>query len=276
MDKQKIAEMKTQERNETLCMNRFQENSINPHVNVPEIEFRNISKSFKHQKEELKVLKGINGKVTKGNILTLIGPSGSGKSTILSLCNLLQTPDNGEVIIAGKKVQEWDIQELRRKVGIAFQSAPMVDGTALDNLTLPARLQGKTLENPKLYMDYVGLPEELLSRDAKELSGGQKQRLSFARTLVNEPSILLLDEVTSALDSISAHEVEELIIRINREHNTTILWVTHDLSQAERVGDEAWLIMDGVLVEAASTSTFFSNPQDKRTKEFLDLKRVYQ
>jgi putative ABC transport system ATP-binding protein len=257
-------------------MNRFQENKLNPHSNVPEIEFQNVSKSFKHQKEELKVLKGISGKVNKGRILTLIGPSGSGKSTILSLCNLLQTPDNGEIIIAGRDIREWDVQELRRQVGIAFQSAPMIDGTALDNLTLPAQLQGKTLENPKMYMDYVGLSEDLLTRDAKELSGGQKQRLSFARTLVNEPSILLLDEVTSALDSISAHEVEELILRINRERNTTILWVTHDLAQAERVGDDTWLIMDGVLVEAASTSEIFSNPHDERTKEFLELKKVYQ
>ena len=79
-------------------------------------------------------------------------------------------------------------------------------------------------------MDYVGLPVDLLSREAKDLSGGQRQRLSLARTLVNEPSILLLDEVTSALDSISAQEVEELIVRINKERNTTILWVTHDLS----------------------------------------------
>lgn len=240
-----------------------------------DVEFINVFKTFKNKKEELEVLKGINGKMEKGKIFTIIGPSGSGKSTILSLCNLLQTPDKGEVFIAGKEIREWDIQELRRFVGIAFQAAPMVYGSVLENLTLPTRLRGKTLENPQKYMDYVNLSGDLLTRDAKELSGGQKQRLSLARTLINEPSILLLDEVTSSLDTISAHEVEELILRINREQKTTILWVTHDLAQAERVGDMTWLIMDGKLIEAAPTKIFFSNPKDVRTKEFLELKRVY-
>ncbi|MCQ6276995.1 phosphate ABC transporter ATP-binding protein [Bacillus sp. V3B] len=239
-----------------------------------EIQLVNVGKLFKNQKEAVHVLKGISGNITKGKIVTIIGPSGSGKSTILSLCNLLQTPDEGEVRIHGKEVREWDIQELRRKVGIAFQAAPMMQGTALENLSLPARLQGKILDNPEKYMKYVGLSEGLLSREAKELSGGQRQRLSFARTLVNEPSILLLDEVTSALDSISAREVEELIVRINRERHTTILWVTHDFSQAERVGDETWLVMDGNLIEAAPTKQFFSEPKEVRTKEFLDQKRV--
>jgi putative ABC transport system ATP-binding protein len=240
-----------------------------------EVELVNVSKTFMNQNEVVHVLKGISGNIEKGSIVTIVGPSGSGKSTILSLCNLLQTPDEGEVRIHGKEVREWDIQELRRTVGIAFQAAPMMQGTAVDNLTLPARLQGKVLDNPRKYMEYVGLSEDLLSREAKELSGGQRQRLSLARTLVNEPSILLLDEVTSALDSISAREVEELILRINRERHTTILWVTHDLSQAERVGNETWLVMDGNLIEAASTKQFFTQPKEVRTKEFLDMKRIH-
>lgn len=242
---------------------------------VVEVEFRNVSKSFNHQQETVAVLKKVTGKVEKGSIVTIIGPSGSGKSTILSLCNLLQTPDEGEVWILGKEVREWDIQELRRRVGIAFQSAPMISGSALANLTLPLELQGKTLENPMKYMEYVGLTEDLLSRQAKELSGGQRQRLSLARTLVNEPDVLLLDEVTSALDPLSAHEIEELILQINREQHTTILWVTHDLSQAERVSDQTWLIVDGILVEAAPTKLFFSEPKEEQTKRFLEMKREY-
>lgn len=241
-------------------------------MNHPELELINITKTFMNQKHAVPVLKGISGKVRKGDILTIIGPSGSGKSTILSLCNVLQSPDQGKIYIHGRDIKEWNIGELRRYVGIAFQFAPMFQGTVLDNLTLPARLQGKTLEDPLKFINYVGLSEDILTREAKELSGGQKQRLSLARTLVNEPSILLLDEVTSALDSISANEVEELIMRVNREQNTTILWVTHDLSQAERVGDQTWLIMDGNIVEDAPTGLFFSEPKEARTKEFIEKK----
>jgi putative ABC transport system ATP-binding protein len=237
------------------------------------VELISIKKSFIHQNDLVPVLNGINGKVAAGTILTIIGPSGSGKSTILSLCNLLITPEEGKVLILGKDINKWDVQDLRRMVGIAFQGAPMLQGTVLDNLTLAARLHGKELKDPEKYLEYVGLSAELLSREAKELSGGQRQRLSLARTLINEPAVLLLDEVTSALDSISAQEVEELILRINREQNTTILWVTHNLSQAERVGDQTWLIIDGTLVEAAPTKQFFSEPKEVRTQQFLDRKR---
>lgn len=241
-----------------------------------EIELINVSKTYLNQQEVVKVLKGVSGKVEKGEIVTIIGPSGSGKSTILSLCNLLLTSDEGEVRIQGKDVRDWEIQELRRRVGIAFQGAPMLTGTVLDNLSLPLRLRGKTLGNPKKYMEYVGLTEEILSRQAKELSGGQRQRVSLARTLVNDPSILLLDEVTSALDSLSAHEVEELILRINREQQTTILWVTHDQSQAERVGDQTWLVVDGRVVEASPTKQFFVKPTEEQTKQFLEQRREYK
>ncbi len=249
------------------------ENAMNQETR--EIEFINVGKTFLQQEETLQVLKGINGKVEKGSILTLIGPSGSGKSTLISLCNLLQTPDEGKIYIGDREIRQWDIQELRRRVGIAFQAAPMMRGTALENLALPAALKGETLKDPEKYMNYVGLSTELLSREARELSGGQRQRLSFARTLVNKPAILLLDEVTSALDSISAHEIEELILRINKERNVTVLWVTHDLSQAERVGDQTWLLMDGVVIEAAPTERFFSEPTHELTKEFIETKKVH-
>ena len=240
---------------------------------MEELEFIHVSKELKNKNETIQVLKGINGKIQKGTITTIIGPSGSGKSTILSLCNLLSTPTEGEIFIRGKEIREWDVQKLRCYVGIAFQSAPLIKGSALDNLILPAKLHGRTLEQPKKYMEYVGLSEDLLDRPAKELSGGQRQRLSLARTLVNDPSILLLDEVTSALDSISSHEVEELIKKLNHEHGTTILWVTHDLDQAKRVGDHTWLVLDGKLIEAGPTNELFEAPRERQTQQFLELKR---
>jgi putative ABC transport system ATP-binding protein len=250
---------------------KFHENSSNNEGTA--VELVNIKKSFRQQGEFVPVLNGISGKVPNGTILTIIGPSGAGKSTILSLCNLLITPDEGEIYVHGKDVQQWDVKELRRQVGIAFQAAPMLQGTVLDNLLLPARLHGTNLKEPAKYLEYVGLSKELLAREAKELSGGQRQRLSLARTLINMPTVLLLDEVTAALDMISAHEIEELILRINQEQHTTILWVTHDLSQAERVGEQTWFIIDGTIVESAPTKKFFSEPKDSSTRHFLERKR---
>jgi len=109
----------------------------------------------------------------------------------------------------------------------------------------------------------------MLQKNVQDLSGGQKQRLALARTLVNRPSILLLDEITSALDPSSVREIEELILSIHKAENTTILWVTHDLEQARRVGTECWLIVNGELVEQGTKDEFFSSPKDDRTKQFL-------
>jgi len=112
------------------------------------VELRRISKSFSANGKVEKVLNQINGTVQTGAILNILGPSGSGKSTILSMCNLLLAPDEGEVYIHGKEVRKWNIPELRQKVGIAFQSAPMIPGTVLDNLMLPANIHQMTIHHP--------------------------------------------------------------------------------------------------------------------------------
>ncbi|MGV3466644.1 MAG: ABC transporter ATP-binding protein [Heyndrickxia sp.] len=233
------------------------------------VEFREVSKSFSTNGKVEQILKQVNGNIEQGAILNILGPSGSGKSTILSMCNLLLTPDEGKVYIQGKEIREWDIPELRQNVGIAFQSAPMIPGTVLDNLMLPANIHQKTINHPEQYLEKVGLPESMLQKNVQDLSGGQKQRLALARTLVNHPSILLLDEITSALDPSSVREIEELILSIHKDENTTILWVTHDLEQASRVGTHCWLIVNGELVEQGSKDEFFTSPQDDRTKQFL-------
>jgi len=233
------------------------------------VDLRHISKSFSANGKVEHILKQINGSIDAGAILNILGPSGSGKSTILSMCNLLLTPDEGEVFIHGKEVRDWNIPELRQKVGIAFQSAPMIPGSVLENLMLAATIHQMTIDHPEQYLEKVGLPESMLQNNVQDLSGGQKQRLALARTLVNHPSILLLDEITSALDPSSVREIEELILSIHKEENTTILWVTHDLDQARRVGTHCWLIVNGELVEQGTKEAFFSSPKDERTKQFL-------
>ncbi|PNB65877.1 phosphate ABC transporter ATP-binding protein, partial [Pseudomonas sp. GW456-E7] len=136
-------------------------------------------------------------------------------------------------------------------------------------LSLVQRLHQSQLYSPEELASLIGLPPELLDRSAKDLSGGQRQRLSLARTLANPSSILLLDEITSALDPVSALEVEELITRLHQEKKLTVMWVTHNMEQAKRVADIIWFMADGRLLENAETETFFSDPQHEAAKEFL-------
>jgi putative ABC transport system ATP-binding protein len=236
---------------------------------LPAIEFKHITKYFTGSERQRAVLNGITAKVSPGKITTLVGPSGSGKSTLLSLCNLLLSPDEGEISVFGKPVSEWEIPELRRKVALVFQDAPMLQGTVLYNLQTAERLHGTVLHDPSGLLKRVGLTHDLLDQKAQDLSGGQRQRLALARTLANRPDILLLDEITSALDPASVKEVEDMLLQMNREEGTTMIWITHHMEQARRVGHETWLMIDGRLVEQADTETFFHAPQHSETRRFI-------
>ncbi|QDY84681.1 ATP-binding cassette domain-containing protein [Paenibacillus polymyxa] len=235
----------------------------------PAIEFNHVTKYFTGSGQQRAVLNKITAKVSHGKITTLVGPSGSGKSTLLSLCNLLLTSDEGQISVLGKPITEWEIPELRRKVALVFQDAPMLQGTVLYNLQTVERLHGKVLEDPVGLLERVGLTRDLLEQKAQELSGGQRQRLALARTLANRPDILLLDEITSALDPASVKEVEELLLQMNKEEGTTMIWITHHMEQARRVGHETWLMIDGRLVEQADTEAFFNAPQHSETRKFV-------
>lgn len=168
---------------------------------TPAIHFNKVN----FYSDDNHILKNITGSFYEGTITTLVGPSGAGKTTLLKLCNGLLSPDSGEIYIKDKKISSFAPVELRRLVGIALQSAPMINGDVLQNIGLPLTLQGKNLAEKaaKDLLKDVGLSEEFLHRNVRDLSGGQRQKVSIARTLVNHPRILLLDEITSALDRVS-------------------------------------------------------------------------
>jgi putative ABC transport system ATP-binding protein len=140
----------------------------------------------------------------------------------------------------------------------------------MDNLNLPLRLQGKKLaeEEATSLLEDVGLDGGLLGRNVKDLSGGQRQKVSIARTLVNHPEILLLDEITSSLDTTSTREIEELIVKINTKYGPTIIWITHNLQQALSVADYTWVMMEGEVVETGE-SDLLKNPANERVKKFV-------
>ncbi|MFB1081739.1 phosphate ABC transporter ATP-binding protein [Jeotgalibacillus sp. JSM ZJ347] len=230
------------------------------------IQFSHVN----YQSGDTKILHDITGWFPKNRITTLVGPSGAGKTTLFRLCNGLISPDSGEIYIDDQRISSYEPVELRRKVGIALQTATMVPGTVRKNMALPFELQGKELsdETAEEMIRLVGLDESFLERDAKDLSGGQRQKVSIARTLVMKPEILLLDEITSSLDRVSQQEVEELIVRINETYQTTIMWITHNLRQALSIGEYTWVMMDGELVETGESS-LLKDPQNPRVKTFV-------
>ncbi|WP_342527784.1 phosphate ABC transporter ATP-binding protein [Chryseomicrobium sp. FSL W7-1435] len=219
---------------------------------------------------EQQVLRQITGHFPKGKITTLVGPSGAGKSTLLKLCNGLLSPDEGDIIVLGKSLTEWDPVELRTRASMALQSAPMISGTVEENLTLPYSLQGAEVDVDKMrrVIREVGLDTDYLQRDSRDLSGGQRQKVSIARTLLMEPDILLLDEITSALDRASRQEVEELIAHIHKTFGTTIIWITHNLEQAARIGHHTWVMIDGELVEQGDSS-LLNNSNNAAVSQFV-------
>ncbi|GIN95270.1 hypothetical protein J6TS1_11400 [Siminovitchia terrae] len=161
--------------------------------------------------------------------------------------------------------------ELRRTVGIALQNAPMVKGSVYRNLALPLELAGKKLakEEAASILKDVGLEDSLLDRDSKDLSGGQKQKVSIARTLLNRPRILLLDEITASLDQTSSREIEQLIVKINQRYNVTMVWITHNLEQARTIGHYTWVMIAGKVAETGE-SKLLESPKTDEVRHFVE------
>lgn len=234
-----------------------------------DVEFKNIG----YEIEGSKILNKVNGKIYQGKITTIIGPSGGGKSTLLSFINALNSPTEGDIFIDGHLINEYEAIKLRRKVQLVSQEATMINGTVKDNLELPLTLQNRTMTDKEAegFLKDVDLPISFLNKNSKELSGGEKQKLSLARSLVTKPSVMLLDEVTSALDRSSVEAIESLLTLINKKHDVTMIWITHDVNQAIRMSDYIWVMMNGEVVEIG-TSEEIRHTTNKKVKKFIGAK----
>ena len=235
------------------------------------IEFHNVHKSF----GKLEVLKGIDFKIEKGQVVTLIGPSGSGKSTILRCINLLEKPDSGTVLIEGQDITEKkaDIQRIRKDIGMVFQHFNLFPHmTVMENMIYaPVRVNGLSKEEAKKkameLLALVGLTEKADAYPNK-LSGGQKQRIAIARALAMEPKIMLFDEPTSALDPEMVGEVLGVMSDLARDGMTMVI-VTHEMGFAKEVGSRVLFMDDGIIKEESAPKEFFDNPKNPRLREFL-------
>jgi polar amino acid transport system ATP-binding protein len=237
----------------------------------PRLKVVNLKKSY----ETKVVLDGVDLEVFPGQIVAVIGSSGSGKSTVLRCVNLLEDILDGQIFLEGVEISEPDVNqdEVRQQIGLVFQSFNLFGHLSiLENITL-ALIQVKKMSKQQArqkalsWLERIGLAEKADSYPDK-LSGGQQQRTAIVRAVAMEPKVLLLDEVTSALDPELVGEVLSLIKDL-KANGTTILMATHELSFAREVADWVIFLENGKILEQGEAKEFFDNPKQPRTKEFL-------
>ena len=240
------------------------------------IEFKNISKHYQLKGQTIRALDQVNLQIPDGSIFGIIGYSGAGKSTLIRLINLLERPNEGQVIINNTDFTALSAKALRQEranIGMIFQHFNLLQTkTVAANIEMPMKLLGwSAAEREKRLNELLEFIDLKHKKDAypDELSGGQKQRVGIARALANHPKILLCDEATSALDPQTTQSVLELLKKINREQGITIVMVTHEMDLIESVCDYVAVMEHGQVIETGSTLDIFSQPQHPTTKNFI-------
>jgi len=216
------------------------------------IQVENIHKSYR----QLKVLKGINLSIRKGEVISIVGASGAGKSTLLHILGTLDRPDSGMLRINGTKLEDMNDKQLsvfrNQHIGFVFQFHHLLpEFTALENVCIPAFIGGKGIKDAQQrgtdLLKMLGL-EERMTHKPSELSGGEQQRVAVARALINNPSVILADEPSGNLDSQSAKELHSLFFKLREQLNQTFVIVTHN-NELASMADRSLVIKDGVILE---------------------------
>lgn len=226
------------------------------------IEFKNVKKAY----GENVVLEGFCLSVTEGEFVTIIGSSGCGKTTVLKMVNGLVEPTSGDVLIDGENIRGKDMTKLRRNIGYAIQGSILFPHmTVGQNIAyVPSLLRRKHKEKIKAavaeWMEIVGLDGEMRKRYPSELSGGQQQRVGIARALAASPKILLMDEPFGAVDEITRGQLQNELRQIYEKTGITILFVTHDISEALKLGTKVLAMDGGTIQQYAEPDEFLHNP----------------
>ena len=245
-------------------------------TNETVVRFINITKDFTQGKNVSRALNHVSFEVNKGDICGLIGFSGAGKSTLLRMVNELETPTEGDVEVLGhslKNTKGKKLRDIRKRIGMIFQEFNLLESkTVFDNVAIALKLNGESKDyiqqRVTTLLEFVGLSDKKDSYPY-ELSGGQKQRVGIARALATKPEILLCDEATSALDPDTTESILNLLSKINKELQVTILFVTHTIRVVQKICNKVAILEHGNLVEFGNVIDIFSNPQSTIAKKFM-------
>ncbi|KAF8392861.1 hypothetical protein HHK36_021100 [Tetracentron sinense] len=244
-------------------------------VDVDVIEARSkfrVRELTKYSETGVPILSKVCLDIPKGMIVGIIGPSGSGKSTLLRSLNRLWEPPASTVFLDGRDICDLDVLSLRRKVGMLFQLPVLFEGTVADNVRYGPQLRGDKLTDTEVHklLNLADLNSSFASKTGGELSVGQAQRVALARTLANEPEVLLLDEPTSALDPISTQNIEDAILKLKKSRGMTTIMVSHSVKQIQRIADVVYVLVNGEVVEVLKPE-HLSEANHPMAQKFLEL-----
>ncbi|VBB07589.1 abc transporter [Lucifera butyrica] len=205
------------------------------------------------------LLQHVSFTVEQGEFVGIAGPSGSGKTSLLRIMNLLHSPTEGIVMYKGKNITSYDPVQLRREVGYVLQKPYLFEGTVRDNLEYPYLIwkQKPDEEEITAYLERVNLTAGILKKRGSELSGGEQQRVAFVRSLLAKPEVLLLDEISAALDEENTLVLEQLIRTEHEDRNTTVLFVSHNTGQLRRLARKIIYIEKGQVIFSGPAEEFF-------------------
>ncbi len=235
------------------------------------IKYDHVAKTY----SSVPVIRDVSFEINEGDLFVLVGPSGSGKTTLLKMFNRLTVPTEGNVYYQGKKIKDYDLQQLRLQTGYVLQDSSLFPNLNLqDNIAIQLEQQGvaKVKRHQRAYelLRAVDMnPEKYAKRMPNELSGGEQQRVGIIRALAARPAVILMDEPFSALDPVVRRQLQDLVLKLQQQTKTTIIFVTHDMHEALRLGTKIAVLKDGILQQVGTPQEIINQPATEFVKEFF-------